>query len=397
MSGNPCTKYLETYAEIESRHPQLANIPPFDAILVIPAYREPPDFIQRICRQSFSGIQKLLLVLVSNHPTKLPDQALGLALQSHENLVRALPPPLWQSEDLSFHPGSKLDVLLVSKIDEHALDTKQSTGLARKIGADIALSLLQKRLCKFHWIFNTDADAHLPAEYFSSAMTADKGTAGILFPFKHVGQRGKVLDATRMYEKRLHHYVNGLRSAGSPYAFHTLGSTLVVNPEGYAKVRGFPRRNAGEDFYLINKLAKVGRIVSLEKPRIELNSRCSDRIPFGTGPAVKALADSDSASKEEIFYHPKVFELLRIFICRYESETAKNGKLDMPVALNYAAIHIGIDRFFEHAESQNLAGEDYRRHFHLWFDGFRTLKFLHYLRDNYCPNLSCEDLDKTEE
>ena len=48
-----------------------------------------------------------------------------------------------------------------------------------------------------------------------------------------------------------------MKYARSPYAFHTIGSTMAVSANHYAKVRGFPKREAGEDFYLLNKLAKV--------------------------------------------------------------------------------------------------------------------------------------------
>ena len=78
---------------------------------------------------------------------------------------------------------------------------------------------------------------------------------------------------SRLYEYSLRYYVAGLTYAQSPYAFHTIGSTMAVNAEHYASVRGFPRREAGEDFYLLNKLAKVGSVHTLE----ENNAMRSDR------------------------------------------------------------------------------------------------------------------------
>ena len=70
--------------------------------------------------------------------------------------------------------------------------------------------------------------------------------------------------ATALYELRLHHYVLGLEYAGSPYAYHTLGSCLAVKADAYAQVRGFPKRAGAEDFYLLNKLAKLGAMPRLQ-------------------------------------------------------------------------------------------------------------------------------------
>ena len=67
----------------------------------------------------------------------------------------------------------------------------------------------------------------------------------------------------------------GLGFAGSPYAYHSVGSTLAVRAEAYAIVRGVPKRAAGEDFYLLDKLAKVTpiRVLTGEPVAISLGVR----------------------------------------------------------------------------------------------------------------------------
>ena len=103
--------------------------------------------------------------------------------------------------------------------------------------------------------------------------------------------------------------------AGSPYAFHTIGSTMAVSAVHYAKVRGFPKREAGEDFYLLNKLAKVGSVLELDvgtdDGAIEIDSRRSDRVPFGTGAAVNKITGLADPVREFQFYDPEVFGLLK--------------------------------------------------------------------------------------
>lgn len=89
------------------------------------------------------------------------------------------------------------------------------------------------------------------------------------------------------YEYRLHYWVTCLQRAGSAYAFATLGSVMQLSLPHYAAVRGFPKRNGGEDFYLLNKLNKVGVVQSVHtRSPVILSSRRSHRVPFGTGPGV---------------------------------------------------------------------------------------------------------------
>ena len=48
--------------------------------------------------------------------------------------------------------------------------------------------------------------------------------------------------------------------------------------------RSWRKRNAGEDFYLLEKLSKVAPLRKLSGAPILLRSRESFRVPFGTGP-----------------------------------------------------------------------------------------------------------------
>jgi hypothetical protein len=105
------------------------------------------------------------------------------------------------------------------------------------------------------------------------------------------------------------HYVLGLARAGSPYAYHSLGSALGVSLPHYAQARGFPRRAAGEDFYLLDKLARLAPLRRLRAPVIEVSTRVSDRVPFGTGPALSRARSSDAGVTS---YHPDSFQLLKL-------------------------------------------------------------------------------------
>ena len=86
------------------------------------------------------------------------------------------------------------------------------------------------------------------------------------------------------------YYVNSLKAANSNYAYPTLGSTFAIHAETYAQVE-LSKRNAGEDFHLLNKIAKTSRIQYSTETTISLEARLSDRVPIGTRPSIKKILD----------------------------------------------------------------------------------------------------------
>ena len=170
---------------------------------------------------------------------------------------------------------------------------------------------------------------------------------------------------------------------------------MAVNFMAYAQVRGYPKRSAGEDFYLLNKLNKVGAVKTLSSPLIKLEARNSARVPFGTGPAVARLLDTKSMQDAPLFYHPMIFKHLKAFIT-----VLNKGSIDELVeALDQMdgevqAIHaeLQIPALIKHCRKQNLSGSKLHKHIHDWFDAFKTLKFIHLMRDKGLKSLSWNEL-----
>jgi hypothetical protein len=196
------------------------------------------------------------------------------------------------------------------------------------------------------------------------------------------------------YEIFLRYYVLGLADAGSSYAFHTLGSTLAIHALAYAKVRGFPRRNAGEDFYLMNKLAKVGEIRHLGGAPLLIRGRPSHRVPFGTGAALKQITGAAARGEAYRVYAPEVFLQLKICLTAIELACADRmsmdprGSLERAAqlhgrtntrALDQAITELGLFSALSRAKSISTDQRTMARHVHTWFDAFRTLKLIHTL------------------
>jgi hypothetical protein len=93
------------------------------------------------------------------------------------------------------------------------------------------------------------------------------------------------------YELYMRYYLISLLKINSQYAFTALGSAISFKIAGYRRISGITPKEAGEDFYFVNRMRKAGDILIWNDECVFPSSRESDRVPFGTGPAVsKGLA-----------------------------------------------------------------------------------------------------------
>jgi len=370
-------------------------------VLVLPAYRESPTLLE-VLQQLPRGGARSLVILVLNRPDEDSDtranEDLRAAIEARMPGAQASPPIM---------PLNKHTELFLLDLEQLRGPTpaSQGVGLARKAGCDLALEWMARGVITSEWICSTDADAMLPDDYYNRLDGTNDDAVAAVFPFRHIPDGEDAVDrATALYELRLHHHVLGLDHAGSPYAFHSLGSCLAVRAEAYAQVRGFPKRAGAEDFYLLNKLAKLGPINRLTGSPIRIRSRQSSRVPFGTGPAVQAIATGVQSEAERIFYHPLCYVALRALLQGLDELAAKPGVdivtllsergLPMSVATSArdALAALGLQQALEHCRRQGKSPASFERHFHQWFDGFLTLKFVHALRDSGWPMQSLAQL-----
>ncbi|MFT4767909.1 MAG: hypothetical protein ACI8RN_001039 [Glaciecola sp.] len=376
-------KYLTRYAEPEARE-CLATTwsESWEQVLVIPAYGESPAVLENL-----SQYRKTLLILVLNHPDTDTSSEANDALREHLSTLTEQQRIRDANASLRQLPEEN-HVLAVER--PAPLPAKEGVGLARKIGCDIALALHARGHVRGDWIHCSDADAKLPPDYFEATKTAKTGAA-LTYPFTHlppIDPRERA--AIALYERYLQSYVDGLRQAGSPYAFHTIGSCIAVNFAAYAQVRGFPRRAAGEDFYLLNKIAKQGPLITPRCTPISLSARLSQRVPFGTGPALTTLLSQESLTDIRYFYDPRCFKALAAVLSYVENYGSPGTqKDDFEKALRdhaeafIALERLGLAEFLAHAKKQCSDRDAFVKQFHQWLDGFKTLKLIHALTQHW--------------
>ena len=364
-------KYLAHYAETLTPPDTFFN-KQYDYVLVIPAYREKWLSLTDVWRSISAS--SVLVIVVINSPVASDEATIEL---KRDAINEATTLSSFKNCDyLSF--SRQPDLLIVDRCNE-PIKEKYGVGLARKIGSDLALRLIASSTIKVPWIFSTDADAHLPVDYFTKPKLADAESA-IIYPFSHKPTEGHT-ESCHIYETTLLYYVAGLQFARSGYAHSSIGSTISINATDYAKVRGYPKRSAGEDFYLLNKLAKIGPFNTRSLPSIELSGRLSTRVPFGTGQGIAAVEAHHNPLAEHLFYNPEVFNHLRVFLMElrfYQAATHLTGYFSSTLTEQWCEIS-GFNR--ELLKHQSQSEKVFNKFVFDWFDGFRTLKYIHYLRD----------------
>ena len=191
-------------------------------------------------------------------------------------------------------------------------------GFARKVIFDTIFEIADKE----DIIISLDADTQFGAAYFQSIgdffnkYTEHQVMAN---PYYHplkttTGMEVNVPDnviitgnyendrAILRYEFYLRSWHINMAKIASPYAFTALGSAIAVRVKALQKIGGITPVKSGEDFYLLQKLRKMGTVYQWNSEPVFPAARFSDRVFFGTGPAmIKGL--NEGWESYPIFHH----------------------------------------------------------------------------------------------
>lgn len=257
-------------------------------------------------------------------------------------------------------------------------------GLARKIGMDEAVRRLsQADHLRDGVLVCLDADCQCAPNYLTRIESHFKqypDTPGCSIYFEHplTGPCSTdVYNAVANYELHLRYYIEGLRYAGFPHGYHTVGSSMAVRAPVYTQQGGMNKRQAGEDFYFLHKIIRLGGFTELNSTTVLPSPRPSNRVPFGTGRAIQDAL----AGKPFLSYPTEAFQDLKCFLS-HVSDSPK----DVPTLPESIRTFLATQNFSAAMEeiARNTAGQSaFRKRFFRWFDGFMAMKFVHHARDNY--------------
>lgn len=300
-------------------------------------------------------------------------------------------------EWIGLHSDEKLRFFLIEKNDlpkKHA-----GVGLARKIGMDEAVARFNQIGNDEGIIVCFDADCSCDPNYLKcieSHFSSNPLTPACSIYFEHPLQGeefGKeVYEGITNYELFLRYYRQGLRFAGFPYAYHTIGSSMAVRSHIYQQQGGMNKRQAGEDFYFLQKIIPLGKFTELITTRVIPSPRPSLRVPFGTG---KAISEWLEEEKEELLaYHPQTFNDLKTFFLQVPGLYALIGEgagsefiRSLPVSIAEWLNMNDFEKHLEEIRANSSSQQAFVKRFFNWFNAFMVLKYVHFSRDNHYPDV----------
>ncbi|RMG77114.1 MAG: glycosyltransferase family 2 protein, partial [Bacteroidetes bacterium] len=246
-------------------------------------------------------------------------------------------------------------------------------------------------------IVGFDADSKCDPDYFEAIWAhfsrhPKSPAASIYFehPLLGVDFEEGVYRAIVWYELHLRYYIDAQKWAGFPFATQTIGSSLAVRCRDYQAQGGMNRRKAGEDFYFLHKFTPLGHFGEITETRVIPSPRPSHRVPFGTGRAVQAALRQNG---EWETYAPESFRDLRHFFDRvpdfFEASKSASGAilstLPEPVQLFLESNKFNVK--LAEIQSNTRQRCAFTNRFFKWMNAFMVMKFLHFSRDNYYPNV----------
>lgn len=400
----PVQKYLSKYAD--NKWKSIHNLQqPVDCCIVVPAIAEYENIIQlldSLSENNISESEKVLLIFVVNNTVSSSDE-----VKEDNKLILAFLNALINKEE-SHHPVIK--IFNKTKFNLAYVDASTSgnelpsktggVGLARKIGMDLALTVFDYSNLKKKILVCLDADCKVEKNYVEEIIVAfnQSNVNAAVINYEHSLDSDKDnVKAIICYEIFLRYYVLGLQYTGSKYAFNTVGSAMACDYEAYIKIEGMNKKKAAEDFYFLEKLAKHYEIKKINSTKVYPSARPSWRVPFGTGQRVtRFLADNNSESDEYLLYNPESFKVLKQWLSVFHSDESSLKKLLSEAKIIHPELHNFLnaqnfkedwEKILSHSKNEKqLSLQKYR-----WFDGFRTLKLIHHLRDKSFPLINMFD------
>ncbi len=363
----------------------------FDYVIVIPAIAELENLerlLNSLAKNNRELFENFLILIVINNTARNANEIKEENLQTIKFLTQVI-----DSNGKDFN-GLNLNFIDASTAGNELPVKTGGVGLARKLGCDAALTLLKPN--NNGGIVWLDSDCLVSPNYFDEIRKFFTGGGRVgYFKFEHLLTNNPAINsAIVQYELFLHYYVMGLRHARSPFAFHTVGSTILVSPDVYVKNGGMNLKKAGEDFYFLEKLAKTTPVELVASAVVFPAARPSWRVPFGTGKTVQKFIESKRTQR---FYAVESFEILKEwneFFLRSSSLSAdlylKRANEISPELKEFLKTN-NFTLWLEKVEKNVKDEKRLLKQKIFWFDGFRTLKLFHFLRERKIPDVEIQE------
>ena len=374
--------FADRYIEKNVVYPEFIDavvLPSVSMIVMIPCLNEPEIFRTLESLWSCEPIQSYCEVIVVVNESENSSQAVKDFNQ--QNYLKLFD---WKKEN--DRPN-----LILYPIYARLVNAKHAgAGMARKIGMDEVIRRFNALNRPDGVIISTDADCLFSPNYLRQIELAFslKSCFAATLNFKHrVDEMAdpKQRLGIQLYEDYLHYYKKALDFAGFPDSIYTIGSAFAVRADAYVKQGGMNRRQAGEDFYFLNKLTKLGKITEINDAFVYPSARVSDRVPFGTGAAMTKWMNEDGDLT--VTYNFAAFLDLKVLFDQVDSlfrnSTDDRFMDSLPASVQEYLQTLEFSRKLDEINQNSSSLLSFRKRFFQFFDGFLILRFLNLAHQKY--------------
>ena len=350
--------------------------------VVIPCYNE-PDILTSLnslaaCQPPEAGVTVLVVV---NDSEDSPTEVIAQNTSTLDCIGQ------WQLN----HPYLFFDV---QRICARSLPRKWAgVGWARKIGMDEVIRQISSNHETDGIIVSFDADSTVSPNYlqviessFVNRPDCNFFTVHFEHPYNNAELSASIREGIVRYELHMRYFRNAMQFCGYPHAIHTVGSSFALKASAYVKQGGMNRRKAGEDFYFLHKLVLLGRYGNISSTTVIPASRQSDRVPFGTGAAIKKWTEGNIELKTT--YALQAFYSLRPLFANPSQfwqmephEIAEYFNHLHPALQTFCKHSQTVDELFELKNNCSNPTVFEKRFFHL-LNAFWILKYLNFAHES---------------
>ncbi|GHT40555.1 hypothetical protein FACS189437_06300 [Bacteroidia bacterium] len=346
--------------------------------VVIPCYNE-PEVMQTVqsllaCKREDFAVE--IIVVVNSYGIS-PEPIRQLNRQSFKELSCFA-----QTHNT---PSFYITVLLEENLPGH----QTGAGLPRKIGMDVAVKQFEEEGNPAGIIVSLDADCLVEDNYLTEIYRSFKqnklNSATIEFhhPVEQLADDDALRKACEVYEEYLRYYRAALEYTGYPYAYYTIGSAFAVTAKTYRQAGGMGKQQAGEDFYFLQKVFPLGKTQFIDTTCVYPAARISDRVPFGTGPAIGKMIGEEQIRK--LSYQVAAFTELKNLFAKVDlffGQTAPEIEKELQELPPYFRRFLEEEHFLDKMEELNQHTAtvfNFKKRFFSYFTAFKILKYLNFV------------------
>ena len=385
-------KYLKKYNKTESLIQDKPELDLFN-IIVIPCLNEPEIIKTLQSLKSCNIAQKSVEVIIVINSSELASAEIieqnKLTFNEINEYAKNENTP-----KLKFHP------IIVSDIPKK----KTGAGYARKLGMDEAVFRFSQ-INVDGVITSLDADTILETNYLQvieNAFLKTNTNAATIYYEHSLNEKEfgvELINGIKKYELYLRYFRQALIYIGFPFATHTIGSAFASRTSIYVNYGGLKATQAGEDFYFVQKVIQAGNYKEIVDTKVTPSPRLSQRVIFGTGPAVIDILKSEN--QEYFVYSITSFVDLKQFVDSVDSffnadEKTLNEIIDtLSAPLKEFLGEINFEKTVLKINSNTKTLETFKKAFFNNFNTFTLIRFLNESHKKYYKKQEVEIVAKS--